>query len=233
MRLRPRPVSMLLAGSGVAGSCPAAVGSGRWSYCMKTRFQYSRKRSFSPPGRSLGRAELETTIDVELRAGPAGAAGAGLPEVLRAGALDDPLARHAELQPALDRLLVGPEAEPLVAFEDRHPDVLLAEAEDLAGELPGEGDRLVLEVVAEGEVAEHLEEGEVAGGVADVVDVDRPEDLLTVRQALRRRGLLAEEVGLQRDASRRPSAAPRDRGLRAPARPRGCAGDPRSSKKAR
>ena len=32
-------------------------------------------------------------------------------------------------------------------------------------------DRLVLEVVAEGEVAEHLEEGVVAGGVSDVVQV--------------------------------------------------------------
>ena len=46
MRLRPMPVSMFCAGSGV--STP----SGSWSYCMNTRFQYSRKRSFSPPGRS-------------------------------------------------------------------------------------------------------------------------------------------------------------------------------------
>ncbi len=47
MRLSPMPVSMLRAGSGV--SLPAC-----WSYCMNTRFQYSRKRSFSPPGRSPG-----------------------------------------------------------------------------------------------------------------------------------------------------------------------------------
>ena len=38
-------------------------------------------------------------------------------------------------------------------------------------QLPGVGDRPFLEVVAEREVAEHLEEGVVAGGVADVVEV--------------------------------------------------------------
>ena len=37
---------MFLAGSGVS------VLTGFWSYCMNTRFQNSRKRSFSPPGRS-------------------------------------------------------------------------------------------------------------------------------------------------------------------------------------
>ena len=38
-------------------------------------------------------------------------------------------------------------------------------------QLPGQLDRALLEVVAEGEVAEHLEEGVVARGVADVVEV--------------------------------------------------------------
>ena len=38
-------------------------------------------------------------------------------------------------------------------------------------ELPGEADRLALEVVAEAEVAEHLEERVVARGVADVLEV--------------------------------------------------------------
>src|SRR5664279_2139030 len=97
-----------------------------------------------------------------------------------------------------DRLLVGPEAELLVALEHRHPDVLRCEAVDLARELPGELDRLALEVVAEGEVSEHLKERQVARGVADVVDVDRAKDLLAVRQARRRRSFLAEEVRLQR-----------------------------------
>jgi hypothetical protein len=75
---------------------------------------------------------------------------------------------------------------------------MLVEAEHLARKLPGELDRLGLEVVAEREVAEHLKEGEVARGVTDVVDVDRAKDLLAARQTRRGRCLLPKEVGLQR-----------------------------------
>ena len=146
----------------------------------------------------IGGAELHPAVDVELRAGAAGAGGAALPEVLRARAFHDPLAGHAELEPAVDRLLIGVQPKTLVAGEDRHPDVALGEAEHVAGELPGEGDGLALEVVAEGEVAEHLKEGEVPGGVADVVDVNRAKDLLAVGQPRRGGLLLSEEVGLQR-----------------------------------
>ena len=41
----------------------------------------------------------------------------------------------------------------------------------LRDQAPGELDRALLEIVAEGEVAEHLEEGVVARGVADIVEV--------------------------------------------------------------
>ena len=44
-------------------------------------------------------------------------------------------------------------------------------AEVLGDQLPRQRDRPLLEVVAEGEVAEHLEEGVVPRGVADVVEV--------------------------------------------------------------
>ncbi len=151
------------------------------------------------PARQIVRlAVLHTAVDVQLRARPARTVRPGLPEVLRARAAHDPLARNAQLQPVLDRLLVGAQAQAVVAFEHRHPDVLLGEAEHLARELPRERDRLALEVVAEREVAQHLEERQVARGVAHVVDVHRPEHLLTARQPRRRRGLLAEEVRLQR-----------------------------------
>src|SRR6266511_2013826 len=62
----------------------------------------------------------------------------------------------------------------VVVGEDGRPEALGLEAVSLLPvrqQLPGEGDRLVLEVVAEGEIAEHLEEGEVASRVADVVEV--------------------------------------------------------------
>ena len=45
------------------------------------------------------------------------------------------------------------------------------EAELLGDQVPGELDRERLEVVAEGEIAQHLEEGVVPGGVADIVEV--------------------------------------------------------------
>ena len=48
---------------------------------------------------------------------------------------------------------------------------LLVEREVLGEQLPGEQDRALLEIIAEGEIAEHLEEGVVAGGVADIVEV--------------------------------------------------------------
>ena len=41
----------------------------------------------------------------------------------------------------------------------------------LGHELPGESDRVALEVIAEAEVAEHLEERVVAGGMTDLLEV--------------------------------------------------------------
>src|SRR5205807_8391206 len=82
-------------------------------------------------------AERDAAVEVQLRARSAGAGRAGLPEVLRTRALDDPLARHADLEPRLDRLLVGTEPELVVTCEHRDPDVLGTEAETLGGEVPG------------------------------------------------------------------------------------------------
>ena len=56
-------------------------------------------------------AELESAVDVQLAARATGAGLPRLPEVLLAVAEDDPLARDADRQPGVDRLLVGPEAD--------------------------------------------------------------------------------------------------------------------------
>ena len=112
MRSSPMPVSMFRLGSGV--SEPSAPSS----YCMKTRFQYSRKRSVSSPGPVLVGAELRTAVEVELRARAAGPGRARLPEVVLASEAHDPLVRDAHRAPALDRLLVRPQPELLVAAED-------------------------------------------------------------------------------------------------------------------
>ena len=68
--------------------------------------------------------------------------------------------------------LVPPDGLGLVVVDvDGDPQPVAVEPEHLGEQLPGQGDGLLLEVVAEAEVAQHLEEGEVAGGVADVLDV--------------------------------------------------------------
>ena len=94
------------------------------------------------------------------------------PVVLEAG---DVLA--GDLAPQARRLVVGG------VHRGLQPTPIEAQ---LSGQvLPGPLDRLGLEVVAEREVAQHLEEGEV-GQVADLVEVNGPEALLHRHQALGR-----------------------------------------------
>ena len=59
------------------------------------------------------------------------------------------------------------------AFEDGDVEAVFGDAEPLGAgdQLPGEGDGVALEVVAEAEVAQHLEEGVVAAGEADVFKI--------------------------------------------------------------
>ena len=70
----------------------------------------------------------------------------------------------------------------VVGDVDRDPEPVGVEAEDLGDELPRVRDGQLLEVVAEAEVAEHLEEDEVTGGAPDLVEVvvlaARPDALL-------------------------------------------------------
>ena len=96
------------------------------------------------------------------------------------------------------RDLVLAEPELGIAGEHTHPEALGIELQVLEDELPGEVDRPFLEVLAEREVAEHLEEGEVRAVEPDLVDVRRPEALLDGGEERRRRRLPAEEVRHQR-----------------------------------
>ena len=77
---------------------------------------------------------------------------------------------------------------------DGHPDAVPVELQPLLDELGRKGNRAVLEVLAEREVAEHLEEGQVVPVQADLVDVLRPEALLRGGREKGRRFLAAEEV---------------------------------------
>ena len=118
-------------------------------------------------GGALGPAAAvrRPAVEVELRARAAGAGRPRLPEVVAAQP-DDPLGGHADRAPQLDRLLVG--GDELVALVDGDPDLVGVEREPggRGDQLPGQVDRRALEVVAEREVAHHLEEGEVTGRVA-------------------------------------------------------------------
>src|SRR5690606_12552119 len=106
---------------------------------------------------------LGAVVPEDLRARAAGARVAHLPEVVLVEALD-PLAREPDrVDPELLRLVVGD--------VDGDPHAVPVEAEDLGQQLPRPRDGLSLEVVAEAEVAQHLEEAEVARRAPDGVEV--------------------------------------------------------------
>ena len=144
----------------------------------------------------LTAAVLRAAVVVNFGAGAAGAR-AMLPEIILLAEAEDALGGDANL--------VAPDGEGLVvrrgrlaAGEHRGVQAVRLQADPLGAgeELPRPGDCLMLEVVAEREVAEHLKEGAVARGVTDVVNVARADALLAGADAAARRLLLALEPGL-------------------------------------
>ena len=85
----------------------------------------------------------------------------------------------------------------VVALVDGDPQPVAVDAQHLGHQLPGEGDGIGLEVVAEAEVAQHLEERAVPLGGADDVDVDGPEALLHRGGPAPGRHLVAQEERLE------------------------------------
>lgn len=144
--------------------------------------------------------ELGAAVVVDLGARAAGAGDAHGPEVvLHAQALDALGGHTHDVAPDLLGLVV--------VLVDSDPQPLGVEAVTAvrhgAGEqLPGELDGAFLEVVAEGEVAAHLEERAVARGLADLFDVGRADALLHAGGAREGRLDLTQEVGLERDHAR-------------------------------
>jgi hypothetical protein len=129
---------------------------------MKTRFQISMKRSPSASARPA--RDVLAVIVEDLGARAARAAVAHLPEIVRGGDADDPLVRQpGDLAPMPGGLLV--------VGIDGDQQLVPGEAEFLGHQVPGELDGAVLEIIAEGEIAEHLEESVVARGVADILQV--------------------------------------------------------------
>ena len=100
----------------------------------------------------------------DLRAGPARAVVAHRPEIVLGRDADDAaLGQAGDLLPQVEGLVVG--------VIDGRGQPVGAEAPFLGQQVPGELDRAILEIIAEREIAEHFEEGVVARGVADIVEV--------------------------------------------------------------
>ena len=103
-------------------------------------------------------------VEEDFRARAAGSDVPHRPEIVAGGDADDALVRQAG-----DRL---PQTEGLVVVViDGDGEAVLGQAEVAGQQAPGVLDRVVLEIVAKREVAEHFEERVVAGRIADVVEV--------------------------------------------------------------
>ena len=119
-------------------------------------------------GGLLGAGDVVALEVVDLGAGAARAGVAHRPEVVLHAELEDPVGGNVGEPEAVGLGVAGDAA---LALEDRDLQAVLREAEVAGEELPAERDRVLLEVVAEGEVAEHLEERVVARGDAHVLEV--------------------------------------------------------------
>ena len=100
----------------------------------------------------------------DLRARTARSDVAHHPEIVRSGDADDPRLRQpGDFRPQGGRLVV--------LGVDRHQQAIVRKAELSGDQVPGELDRPVLEVVAEREIPEHLEERVMPGGIPDVFQI--------------------------------------------------------------
>ena len=93
---------------------------------------------------------------------------AHLPEVIRRAELGKMIVRHV-FQPVRPGFLVPGHAA--LAAKDRDIELVRGDLPDLGQQLPREADRLFFEVIAEGEIAEHLEKRVMARRRPDVLEV--------------------------------------------------------------
>ena len=175
--------------------------SGAWLNCMNTRFQNSMKRSpcgscsGPPSGPNAGPRSMWISEH-----GPHGPVSPICQKLSLSPSRWIRSQRHADL-------LVPDLLGLVVALVDGDPEPVAVEAPATArriggDEVPAPRDDLALEVVAEAEVAEHLEEHEVTLGAPDVVEIvvlaAGAGALLRADGARVRRHLVADEVGLER-----------------------------------
>ncbi len=182
-------MSMFFLGSSVR------VPSAAWLNCMKTRFHSLDEALLAAELRAAVGAVGRALVDEDLRVRSARAGLAHGPEVVGVAHALDPLGREAHL---VDPDLLGV----VVVVVDGDPEAVPVEPEDLGQQLPGHWNGAFLEVVAEAEVAEHLEEGAVVGVRADDLDVERAKAFLHARGTWPGSDLVPDEVGLEGDHAR-------------------------------
>ena len=136
----------------------------------------------------LAAAVLLPSIVVDLGAGATGT-GAVLPEVVRLAEAEDPLGGDADL-------LIPNGKGFLVVFIDGGVEPVRLQAHHLGQKFPTPGNGLVLEIVAKGEVAQHLKVSAVAGGLTDVLNVAGADALLAGADPAAGGLHLALEIGL-------------------------------------
>ena len=142
----------------------------------------------------LAPALFGSAVVMEFGAGTRGSFQAGgTPPVVAVAIAVNPLRRYADVVP--------PQFVGIVVIQV-HGNVhaLRLQAEQSCAQLPRKGDGVLLEVVADAEIAQHLEEGEVFV-VTHLVDVGRAERLLTAGETATGRGLFSHEEGLERHHS--------------------------------
>ena len=136
----------------------------------------------------LAAAAIFAQVDINLRVRTAGT-GADLPEIILE--LHDMVGQETGLLlPDFCRLVV--------LRIDCRVELFLRELHNLRQELPSPGDGLLLEVIAEREIAEHLKIRLMTGRPADVLDIARADAALARRDARTRRLHLAGEKRLER-----------------------------------
>src|ERR1700691_264716 len=80
------------------------------------------------------------------------------------------LLAYARAASRIDADLLGPDPLRFVVFrENRDPQTILRNSERTGDEIPREMNRFALEVIAEAEVAEHLEKSVMPGGITDIL----------------------------------------------------------------
>ena len=164
MRSKPMPVSTCLAGSGRQFPVGVAV-----------VLDEDQVPDFHDAGvfavDVFAAGFVRGAVDVDFGAGSAGAGVAHLPEIVFAEIVDVIVGHAGDLFPEVGGFGVAGDAVFFVAFVAGDVQAGGVEFPDLGEEFPGHFDGAAFEVIAEAPVAEHFEEGVMAAGAADVVEI--------------------------------------------------------------